>query len=692
MRRNSRRRGVVLYTLLGVLVIVAILAISLNSLTVQKTRQSRYLTDGQDCMLLGRSLAGYAVAIAQEALENQTSPLFLAIMSGTLRPGELLPLDFPAIKSILSDFRNASGRVSLKLLATQPIRPAESSATSGFDAAEQRMKVEIVVTCSAGLAEMQHQEIREFRVINLCPDILGKFTLFIRSITDPEALNKFACHIDGYPDSSFSAAPTCLPVILKNGGELDSAAAEAEDLSSWKKRGYVYLGDDAVNLNLTSGNFDAFGELFHFYRLNREAGIPGYFHPFPPPFFAAPPDFAHRVPQQLNSGPQFSDSFAYILKHVVSGFYTTQDNCADMNFAGRLDVSLPSGSADSRARMRSSSLHLYGTRTNPSPTLVLGNVSRRYADYAAVVVDATGDAQRDAILEYVKETREPLGSLPLPPDTVYAVAGSGLPPETPIRIDNGVVNFQSMFASEDLYRQHACSLKIEPYLRSHDFMYFRNEEQFFPEKSQFGDPTAKFQNSFAISLKGKDAPYFSGAPADFPADPCKEKTVYRVAGFSEFSERFISRNGSELNLGTILMVAGSEKDRHVLPADLKVVRGGILLFEHGNVEISGISRADPDEVLTIIALNGNIDLNLSGQSQIQASLAALNGSIRNMTPERGLDLKGSFISAAYEPLEFKNGGRIAFDSRTDPSGVEYLNYYRCFVADFPESARRSFSL
>lgn len=65
MRQHAWRKGIVLYTLLGVLVIVAILAISLNSLTVQKTRQSQHLTDSQDCMLLGRSLVGYAVATTQ---------------------------------------------------------------------------------------------------------------------------------------------------------------------------------------------------------------------------------------------------------------------------------------------------------------------------------------------------------------------------------------------------------------------------------------------------------------------------------------------------------------------------------------------------------------------------------------------------------------------------------------------------
>jgi hypothetical protein len=83
-------------------------------------------------------------------------------------------------------------------------------------------------------------------------------------------------------------------------------------------------------------------------------------------------------------------------------------------------------------------------------------------------------------------------------------------------------------------------------------------------------------------------------------------------------------------------------------------------------------------------------LNLSSGQPVCANLIALNGTVKNNTPNRGLDLNGTLAVNNYNPIEFKAGGRILYNNLNDPSGKNYDYYYRCFVADYSDNIKKTF--
>ena len=694
MKTLVNKRGIVLYTLLGVLVIVSIFAFSIDSYTRKKLSQSRHLHERANATILAQSVLNYAVACLNEQLESEDSDLVSFFSSESIESGDELPLTFPLLPDILQNYSDATAGCSIIVKTIRQIREAENLSTTGFDPFEKELVVTITSEVTLNGFFCQLREDRQIRLINLLPDILGKFTFYVKKLDDSQGLNCFANHIDGYTDSAFTQSTNCLPVILKNGGELDFAATEINDPESWQKRGYIFIGGDSVDINLTGGNFEAYGELFHFYAMDQSSGIPGYYTMFPPSFFAAPPDFTQTWPQSLNSGPDFADEFAYLLKHVVAGFYTTQDNGGNMNHDQRLAVSFPDSDLSAETRMRSSSLHLFGTRSNPSPTLVLGYVNRCYADFCGIVVDVDLDGQRDAIVDYVRETEEAIGNLPMPPSTIDAASNGSLAPGIPILLDNGLVNYGNMFASDFEYQENMCSIKSEPYLRSHDYLYFRGEDNFFPETSCFGENVADYQHKFSLKFASEvfaDRDFYKdGYPQDYPVNGLNDKISYRINDFDEFLERFYDSENNRLNLGISLAIENSQGEQVELPDSISLTRGGLLLVENGDIVVGAIELSDPDEVLTIVALQGNIFLNLSSGQPVCANLIALNGSVKNNTPNRGLDLHGTLAADKYNPVEFKAGGRILYNKLNDPSGKNYDYYYRCFVADYSDNTKKTF--
>lgn len=688
------RRGIVLYTLLGVLVVVSIFVFAIDTYTRKKLKQTQHLHERYTNMVLAQSVINYSVARLQEQLETADGKLLAFFSSSELTPGTSIPIELPDLKKILEEFPKTNADVSLEVSTIKQLKTKEDLNKTGFDPFEKTLTLNITALVAGQQSECTLREQRELKLVNLMPDILGKFTLYVKESGDSDSLNRFANHIDGYADSQFSLADSCRPVILKNGGELDFAASEADDPDSWRTRGFIYLGGSEVNLNLTSGNFEGYGELFHFYSLSQSPGIPGYFDIDSPAFFAVPPDFSKAWPQSLNPGPPFAPRFAYFLKHVITGFYTTQDNGSDMSHDGRLGISFPANDKNARVAMRSSSLNLYGTSANPSPTLVLGKVNRRYADFTGIVVDVDGDGSRDAVVDYVRETDQALGTIANPPGQISTIGNGSVQPGLHVKLNNGLVNYSNMFATELSYADNMCKLKTEPYLRSMDFMYFRGDDEFFPSQAMFGESDSSWQSSFSLKFHHNLLPdhsyYQNGNPQNFPAARLTDKTVFAVKDEQEFYRHFIKADGKTLALGVPVSVINKADETFKLPSNLSIARGGVIFIEDGHLELGSISRDDPDEVLTIIVNNGNILLNLPAQSPVYANLIALNGTLLNLNNNHGIDLHGSLIVKNYDPGQFKVGGRLNYDPRNDPSGFYYKNYFRCYIADFAKSFSKTF--
>ncbi len=318
---------------------------------------------------------------------------------------------------------------------------------------------------------------------------------------------------------------------------------------------------------------------------------------------------------------------------------------------------------------------------------MLGNVFRRYVEYAGVVVEATGNEVRDAILTYVRQTDQGLGALAPVPSTVDAAPRGDLPAGTPVRFDPQELTWAALFGDEAAYQAKMCRVVEEPYLRSHDFLLHKEPGLYEPTGSSFGGPGARagLQQTFTLALhpnSRQTVPFFDqGNLAGLPVDLLRAKAVYRVPDGKVFRERFLGHEG-RLRLDGAVIITGRTGEITSLPAEVKIELGGIILLEHGHLALGNVAAGpDPDQVLTCAALEGNILLNPTRGGEMAATLVALKGRVENMNPSRPLDLRGGLCVGEFPAAAFPRGGRLAWNPLTDPSGPDWGLYYRAFLSD-----------
>ena len=470
------------------------------------------------------------------------------------------------------------------------------------------------------------------------------------------------------------------------------------------------MGGGPTRLNLTAGTHPVFGEDFHFFNIAdiRNIGkmLPGYFDPEPTGLLCDPPRerWSNEQVQEENAHQPlglFSPTFTFWLKHQVKGFFTTSDNGGDMNADDKLGLyfaNSPSGSGPN-PKMMSSVLHLFGTNTCPSPTLVLGKVYRRYADYSAIVLDATGDRFHDACLTYLKEA----DTMPSPPASVKAgktsqLGPTGLPEGTEIIIRSSFSCSNLLGGDLDVYKSKMCRIvENEPYLRSHDCLYHCVENDFFPQASSFpGQPggLAVTTSTFKLDIDpsfNRTAPFFEyGDLAALPMDYLKAKCPFTVNDFEEFCARFIcGPQGDQLVLDTGVLIKGEEKKEFVFPPNLIIAKGGLIVFEKGDVLVEQIIvPGQLDEFLVVVALNGNIKVNNStGKRGVAATLIAPQGRIIPTSQADPINISGGVVVKNLPADGFPVGGRISYNTRTDPSSLDYADYYRGAVSSIASSYR-----
>ncbi|MFZ2956537.1 MAG: hypothetical protein WA705_06580 [Candidatus Ozemobacteraceae bacterium] len=698
--RRSHRRGISLFVVLGVLVVVSIFAASMNFLASQTTHKARRIAAQKGAMLIARSARAFALAQIYEGLTDDKSPVYKKLIDKNLTNGQSVPIDIASLTSFAEEFKQGSVDLSVTIESISPLeKDLLARTTGGYDEVEKKATLKIVPKGVVDGVSYSFEEIRQVKIFNLVPGIFGKFSLFVKE--SDSNYNKFAADIDGKPDDRVLLPH--LPVILKNGGELDDGfQLSPTDFDGWKKRGFIYLGKPSAGgpivLNLTAGNHPQYGENFHFFNIqdkdNPNKMLPAYFETDPGGLLSNPPkdqwqrwDQDENLPYQKDGGV-FSEGFAFWIKHQLKGYFSTSDT-GDMNADGKLAVSFPYYATPSlpNPKMMSSVLHLFGIRSQPCPTLVLGDVYRGYADYSAIVMEATGDTRHDAVLTYLKESD---GSMPSQSPVVTACKGGGLPEGTPVHIDTSKFSCDNLFAGSGGYTEKMCRIQdSEPYLRSHDCLYHCIPTDFFPQSGSFPGPTGElsvtthtFKLELDPSLK-RTAPFFEyGTLADIPVEFLTSKCAFAVGNFEEFVSRFVS--GDQLYLDSAVFIKGGKDKEFQLPSGLDVVKGGIVVFEEGNISLGKISPRT-DEFLVVVALNGNIEVNSS--QLVKASLFAPKGRVTLRNPTDAVNVQGGVVVKNLPAGSFPTGGRISYDTQTDPSGPEYASYYRGVVSNIALSFR-----
>jgi hypothetical protein len=650
------RRGVVLWLVLTLTVVLSLLFFSFHLAVRQRNAQAHAAWFGQVAYNLAQSGVNLALARLREGLEDPGSFLFRDL-DRAARLGALsgYRFDLDLIASLQDLTRDLGEDLDVTIEARiLEARPLSTDSEQGTDPLEHDLLVEVSATGTFRGLPRTVRERRWLRLLTGALPVVGRFTLYVRS---PEAArfgepgyNRFANDIHGSPDmETVAPGDNVLPVLLYNHG--DTFPSLAHDLET---NGWVYLGGrEDVQLNLTSGADYRYGQYFHFYNFltsdtSRQAG---FLANDAPPFFGK--DHATAVGTQR-----------FFLKHVIYGFFTVDrgNPPADMNRDGILDLALRR-----EATTRSSSLHLFGTTLAPSPTKVFGKVYQAYPIYTGITVDVDGDGRRDGLVSLAPGVDAAgYDALNVTHPIPARVRDIGRPPET-IPLDPDLVRWKKMFPSYGTYENFMSTVvRREPYNAGVDYLFARGE---FPPEEQALPATAYPDAGTGVTVRRRDQPgpdgiHFQGDLGSFQAADLASRAVLKVKDQAEF-ERLFLWPGPTLRLRHPVLVEEGDLE---LPPELWVASGGLLMAT-GNIRFDGIQCA-PGQRLSLVSLTGDLTspFDAASPSQpVEADLVALQGRVAVTDPNHPLAVFGTVAANRFSPLDHVSGGQLVYDPRADPA-------------------------
>ncbi|MBF0408190.1 MAG: hypothetical protein HQM10_12605 [Candidatus Riflebacteria bacterium] len=710
------RRGMAEYLALSAVIVFMIFTFAANFLTRQRQWQIHRLYDNRIAAFAAKSAVEFLSDQIIEALKEPENQEKL------LREDLELPYDLIKgfdidISKLTTIFDNSPGFVitaKADLEAAKDIDPDNLNPTNGgYDPLERVCRLKFKGKIFLGNREIVFEESRELRIVNLCPNLLSRFTLFVTRPSSGRSYNKFFNDKNGNPvDTTFQI----MPIVLRNS---DPTSPEFLNHDLWKHSGLIYFGGPSeVTLNLTAGS-SLFGELFHFFRIfgiNPHKVTPDlcYIH-------ANNPNLGNFFNTFITSSKLDSAIFPYglrfLLRHFVDGVYAVNNNGKNLNSDGLLENEIPSS-----AREPSSCLHLFGDTNNPSPTMILGRVARRFLDISAIVVDVNNDNTHEGIVSYLYNKGKQFSDLPGLPAFIDSTETLG---EFNHNIPLDVLQpytYEKIFSTWEQYKACTSTFRQECYLNSYDYMFFRNTGLLNQERSLFSpDPyststgkEARIQKNLLLELPdvspasgkfpriNRTKKLFFGnqdrSPfniVDNPPSPyvLKGKAVYVVKDIAEFMARFASKgkfhNNWKIILDAPVLIKGKMNQTFRIPSS-EIEKGGIIIMENGDLTLSGITKSSSgkDEVLTIAALNGNINLDFSSdpaRNKIEAFLVALNGRVWNLSRTIPVKIKGGISTKIFPPDFSPSGGEICYDCSADPVSLKRQEYYRFYISDVPES-------
>lgn len=434
----------------------------------------------------------------------------------------------------------------------------------------------------------QLSTIRAFRYVNVIPPLAGRFTLFVKDARR-ESYNNLKLTTDGMTTGG-------RPLVLHNG--------RAENLL---QNGWIYLGGGRVNLNLARGDKN-FGEDFHL-----------------------PPEITRSI---------FFPDQNYALLHANTGFFQTAGVESIFSRYPKKDT------------FNCSSLRLFGcpaaSHGEASPTVVLGDVWRRYLQGAAIGSVKAGSIGKVAFMPWVINANQIPKALDFAP---------------------------FLFLSSNLYRIYMSQVREEPYNRSFDFVISGDQhptplllKQALKDRVgniyPLDEPTVTIANCrneeyFADSLK--NVSFREGIFA---------KCSYSHDSFDDFLVSTREESGDE----AVSFINGVHlfPKRRIDVSQLGPItyRGrGALVFQDSVKLGELIPENDAKDMLSIFVLKGN--MLLEGR-QLHAGLVCDEGEIQF---QRGGQLRGVLAVKTLSPNELLKGCSLEYDLRCNPELPEYENFY-----------------
>lgn len=331
---------------------------------------------------------------------------------------------------------------------------------------------------------------QQFRIVNLAPGPIGRFTLFVGKTPYPDSYNAMGVDFDGNVDLSYSHASAggktfTSPLLILNGTDTENITSTVafrdtdEDKKNLRERGWIYLGpsgpsaDAPVYLKIPNGFSDVTGGLFMF-------GWPS----------AGVPKLLSAAAVESGTDFKKSDDFPdhnFQLGSKYHGYYTSEEDNPQGIGAKNLWPGLTTdGEYKPSDRFLSAStwLYPYGNLRQSSRTLIIGPVLAGYLKYYFIKgSDLSGNDYRGLFSSIIPETfaaKQDSGAALL--DYCYFWSGLQIPPITGDEFFlNDYNSFKKIMPFNSLPSKSATSLvKGVAFNMLFDFMKY--------SRSQYPDP------------------------------------------------------------------------------------------------------------------------------------------------------------------------------------------------------------
>lgn len=543
---------------------------------------------------------------------------------------EELPLtDHAVVQRMLADYGGqAKLEVELTLLNFQPFyKKTESDSGIVYGQTEKFGTLKIVSTAIFNGTPKRIVAFKLLKVVNAVPYVVSKFTLFAqeRALTSPNQVKMRKVDLKlGEADVKNVHGP----LFLRHGPERKP-----------EESGWVFLGGGDYRLNLTWGE-KGFGEQFQML----------------------------RKPWEMVSDPTIQpplpSNFQTLLLH--RGFF--QGIKADNDLFDHFDFDRTPDPVGEKASV----LHLFGAPADAgvfpdmdiSPTYVLGQVYRRYL---ALRYIRKLDTRQVSFLPFAG-----IGDWTGPSPAPWQAA-----PAFDVRAEAFSGNFVQ-------YAQVMSQVVQEPYNRAADNLGEHQEvdppatltdtrrlTHRLPQHKDFlYEPSL---NNGEVSIREADGKrLFDGSLTRIRMEDLflRERAVFTMP--ADKFPAFLA--AKKRRIPGILFFTGGDID---INQDLDLDSGGIIAAS-GSITISGRITVKPFGRPLVLASQGG-DIKLSGTSRVEASLVALNGTVRR-EPGTPMDVLGNIVASALDLDKLTANsppGRVVYDTRLDPTtpgGATYAVY------------------
>jgi len=448
-------------------------------------------------------------------------------------------------------------------------------------------------------ADLRVTTFKQWRMVNILLPVLGKFVLFNR--------DQGSLEVNEIPDTKLPSDLRSVPVAIISGQSL--AAGEKLSPPDLKKhidsQGWVFLGGAPWSLNLSHGwGSDQYQDAYTSRGLEYYAVGEGV---------RSGKDLKLK---QLGSNISVGE---FEWWRMISGFYMELTTAEEYEVLSRMGADLLS---------HSSTLNLYGTGQEPSPTLVLGDVRRRWALIQGLFNETNGIWAALPFLE--QDEFENSSTWP----------GGATASSVSILRDNFDGDYEE-------YKLQMSQVIEEGYneglLWAIELGTPSLDERFHLECEEL-DPTVQEQVRVDLlkvdNLEHTLCKRFVGGQYSLRNDASnpifeninlesfvnlshlERRSSREFESFDSFLQEHLDPGSGILKLGGVMKIKGNLK--LVTPLQIQSGKGGILLVD-GDIEILAPINNPDHEPFSLVSLAGNLKLKIS--DPVHASLVALKGTV-----------------------------------------------------------------